>query len=271
MVQENNTNCESIDGIIRDDKCESWSKKNMNDSSCLEYIKRNEERKKANSIRKMKEKRKNEMINPEPIEKFQDFEVPVIPKIDSLSVITEPIEKIQDFEVPLIPLIEKPKKKRRKSRVSKAVMPEELKKKIEELGVSISKVSLVIEKQLYKTDLSETHMRLSIPVNQVVNYDEFLNAQEKGILDSRDSCNRISTIKFNLIEPSLEICNINLTKWPMKSSYIYVLLNDWMSVHQRNGLKVNMMVQLWFFRKDEDPWLALVVVPRDQCCTSCCG
>ncbi|XP_015084056.1 B3 domain-containing protein At1g05920-like [Solanum pennellii] len=202
------------------------------------------------------------MINPEPIEKFQDFEVSVIPKIDSLSVITEPIEKIQDFEVPVIPKIEKPEKKRRKNRVSEAVMPDELKKKIEELGVSISKVSLVIEKQLYKTDLSETHMRLSIPVNQVVNYDEFLNAQEKGILDSRDSCNRISTIKFNLIEPSLEICNINLTKWPMKSSYIYVLLNDWMSVHQRNGLKVNMMVQLWFFRKDEDPWLALVV-PHD--------
>ncbi|KAG5589123.1 hypothetical protein H5410_039637 [Solanum commersonii] len=223
------------------------------------------------------------MITTEPIEKIQDFEVAVIP---SLSVITEPIEKIQDFEVPVIPKIEslnvittepiekveekaeKIKKMlqfKRRNRVSQAVLPEELKKKIQELGVSISQVSLVIEKPLYSTDLSEKHMRLSIPVKQVVNPDEFLNAQEKEILDTRDSCNRMSKIKFNLIEPSLEVCNIYLAKWSMNSSSSYVLLNDWMSVHQRNGLKVNMMVQLWFFRKDENRWLALVVVPDDQC------
>ncbi|WMV40373.1 hypothetical protein MTR67_033758 [Solanum verrucosum] len=223
------------------------------------------------------------MITTEPIEKIQDFEVAVIPKIESLSVITtEPIEKIQDFEVPVIPKIEsfttEPIEKveekaekmlqfKRRNRVSQAVLPEELKKKIQELGVSISQVSLVIEKPLYSTDLSEKHMRLSIPVKQVVNPDEFLNAQEKEILDTRDSCNRMSKIKFNLIEPSLEVCNIYLAKWLMNSSSSYVLLNDWMSVHQRNGLKVKMMVQLWFFRKDENRWLALVVVPDDQCST----
>ncbi|KAH0646941.1 hypothetical protein KY284_034825 [Solanum tuberosum] len=200
------------------------------------------------------------MITTEPIEQIQDFEVAVIPKIESSSVITEPIEKIQDFEVPVIPKIEslsvittepiekveekaeKIKKMlqfKRRNRVSQAVPPEELKKKIQELGVSISQVSLVIEKPLYSTDLSEKHMRLSIPVKQVVNPDEFLNAQEKEILDTRDSCNRMSKIKFNLIEPSLEVCNIYLAKWSMNSSSSYVLLNDWMSVHQRNGLKAD--------------------------------
>ncbi|KAL3360486.1 hypothetical protein AABB24_013751 [Solanum stoloniferum] len=348
MVQENNTCCEFDD---------QWTK-NMNDSSSscvthecvisLEDEEKEEElkrEKREELIRKVKEKRKNEvcvdviehlyylipcrkrskihiesrykfrgtstlivreenefsdtvkdfevptipkieslsMITTEPIEKIQDFEVAVIPKIESLSVITtEPIEKIQDFEVPVIPKIEsfttEPIEKveekaekmlqfKRRNRVSQAVLPEELKKKIQELGVSISQVSLVIEKPLYSTDLSEKHMRLSIPVKQVVNPDEFLNAQEKEILDTRDSCNRMSKIKFNLIEPSLEVCNIYLAKWSMNSSSSYVLLNDWMSVHQRNGLKVNMMVQLWFFRKDENRWLALVVVPDDQCST----
>ncbi|KAK4729186.1 hypothetical protein R3W88_022174 [Solanum pinnatisectum] len=378
MVQENNTNCEFIDGIKDDDQCESWSKSiNDSSSSCVThecvtieeisledeekeaelkrekreeliqyYIKRNKEKKEAELIRKVKEKRKNEvcvdaiehlyylipcrkrskihresrykctsslivreenefsdtvqdfevpiipkieslsMVTTESIEQIQDFKVPIIPKIVSLSVITEPIENIQDFDVPVIPKIEslsvittepiekvqekaeKIKKMvqfKRRNRVSQAVLPEELKKKIQELGVSISEVSLVIEKPLYSTDLSDKHMRLSIPVKQVVNPDEFLNAQEKEILDTRDSCNRMSKIKFNLIEPSLEVCNIHLAKWSMNSSSSYVLLNDWMSVHQRNGLKVNMMVQLWFFRKDENRWLALVVIPDDQC------
>ncbi|KAH0740136.1 hypothetical protein KY290_033179 [Solanum tuberosum] len=156
------------------------------------YIKRNEEKKEAELIRKVKEKRKNEvcidaiehlyylipcrkrskihrvqdfevpiipkieslsMITTESIEQIQDFEVPVIPKIGSLSVITEPIEKIQDFEVPVMPKIEslsvitiepiekveekaeKIKKMvqfKRRNRVSQAVLPEELKKKIQD-------------------------------------------------------------------------------------------------------------------------------------------
>ncbi|KAF3659762.1 hypothetical protein FXO38_12466 [Capsicum annuum] len=47
----------------------------------------------------------------------------------------------------------------------------------------------------------------------------------------------------------------------MNSSFSYVMLNDWMLVYTRDNLKVNMMVQLWSFRKDSDRWLALVVVP----------
>ncbi|KAH0641578.1 hypothetical protein KY289_032552 [Solanum tuberosum] len=348
-MNDSSSSCVTHECVIslEDEEKEEELKREKREELIQYYIKRNEEKKEAELIRKVKEKRKNEvcvdaiehlyylipcrkrskihresrykctstlivreeenefsdtvqdfevpiipkieslsMITTEPVEKIQDFEVAVIPKIESLSVITEPIEKIRDFEVPVMPKIEslsvittepiekveekaeKIKKMvqfKRRNRVSQAVLPEELKKKIQELGVSISEVSLVIEKPLYSTDLSEKHMRLSIPVKQVVNPDEFLNAQEKEILDTRDSCNRMSKIKFNLIEPSLEVCNIHLAKWSMNSSSSYVLLNDWMSVHQRNGLKVNMMVQLWFFRKDENRWLALVVVPDDQC------
>lgn len=132
--------------------------------------------------------------------------------------------------------------KNKPNRVSESVLPVEFKNKIQELGVPISEVSLVIEKQLYSTDLSEKHMRLSIPVKQVANTDEFLTPHEKEILDTRDSCNRRTQIKFNLIEPSLEQCSIHLAKWPMNSSSSYVLLNDWTSVYKRNELKVNMIV-----------------------------
>ncbi|KAK4729187.1 hypothetical protein R3W88_022175 [Solanum pinnatisectum] len=314
--------CVTIEEIsLEDEEKEAELKREKREELIQYYIKRNKEKKEAELIRKVKEKIKNEVCvdaiehlyylipcrkrskihrelrykctsslivreENEFSDTVQDFEVPIIPKIESLSVISEPIEKIQDFEVPVIPKIEslsvittEPLEKvqekaekikkmvqfKRRNRVSQAVLPEELKNKTQELGVSISEVSLVIEKPLYSTDLSDKHMRLSIPVKQVVNPDEFLNAQEKEILDIRDGYNRMSKIKFNLIEPSLEVCNIHLAKWSMNSSSSYVLLNDWMSVHQRNGLKVNMMVQLWFFLKDENRWLALVVVPDDQC------
>lgn len=127
---------------------------------------------------------------------------------------------------------EKPKKRLMTStkRVkSEAILPVELKNKIQEMGVPISEVSLVIEKPLYTTDLSKKHMRLSIPARQVIN-EEFLTPEEKEILETKDDyCNKKSKIEFSLIEPSLEESNIYLAKWTMNSSSCYVLLNDWIS------------------------------------------
>ncbi|XP_010315769.1 B3 domain-containing protein At2g32645-like [Solanum lycopersicum] len=109
-------------------------------------------------------------------------------------------------------------------------LPDELKEKISRMGVQISQVKLVIQKALYGTDLSYQHMRLSIPVNQVVSKD-FLTPQKKMVLETRDIVsNKKSKIQFNLIEPSLEQTKIHLTKWDMNESSNYVLLNDWMQV-----------------------------------------
>ncbi|KAF3659760.1 putative late blight resistance protein -like protein R1A-10-like [Capsicum annuum] len=128
-------------------------------------------------------------------------------------------------------------------RLSQAILPMKFKNKIQELGLSISEVSLVIEKPLSVTDLSKKHLRLSIPLNQVLNPEKFLTTQEKEILNTKDSREKWSQIKFNLIEPSLEKRSIHLAKWLMNSSFNYVLLNNWKSVYTRNKLKVDMMIQ----------------------------
>ncbi|OIS97801.1 b3 domain-containing protein [Nicotiana attenuata] len=140
-------------------------------------------------------------------------------------------------------------------------LPDEFKKKIENMGVQISEVKLVIQKVLYDTDLSNKHMRMSIPVNQVRNKD-FLTPQQKLDLEMRDiESNKKMKIQFNLIETSLEETKIHLAKWDMNKSSNYVLLNDWMAVAERNNLKSGMIVQVWSFRQDLVPWLALVLVP----------
>nr|XP_009616148.1 B3 domain-containing protein At1g05920-like [Nicotiana tomentosiformis]XP_016499607.1 PREDICTED: B3 domain-containing protein At1g05920-like [Nicotiana tabacum] len=140
-------------------------------------------------------------------------------------------------------------------------LPDEFKEKIENMGVQSSEVKLVIQKVLYDTDLSNKHMRMSIPVNQVRNKD-FLTPQQKLDLEMRDiESNKKMKIQFNLIEPSLEETKIHLAKWDINKSLNYVLLNDWMAVAERNNLKSEMIVQVWSFRQDLVPWLALVLVP----------
>ncbi|XP_006363499.1 B3 domain-containing protein At5g24050-like [Solanum tuberosum] len=155
-------------------------------------------------------------------------------------------------------------KKRRKIKpiIDPPVLPDELKEKISGMGVQISQVKFVIQKALYDTDLSYQHMRLSIPLNQVVSKD-FLTPQQKMVLETRDiESNKKNKIQFNLIEPSLEQTKIHLAKWDMNKSSNYVLLNDWMQVAERNKLKSGMVVQLWSFHQHLIPWLALVLVPQ---------
>ncbi|XP_049382760.1 putative B3 domain-containing protein At2g27410, partial [Solanum stenotomum] len=160
--------------------------------------------------------------------------------------------------------LEDREKKRRKIKpiIDPPVLPDELKEKISGMGVQISQVKLVIQKALYDTDLSYQHMRLSIPLNQVVSKD-FLTPQQKMVLETRDIVsNKKNKIQFNLIDPSLEQTKIHLAKWDMNKSSNYVLLNDWMEVAERNKLKSGMVVQLWSFHQHLIPWLALVLVPQ---------
>ncbi|KAH0696168.1 hypothetical protein KY290_013538 [Solanum tuberosum] len=160
--------------------------------------------------------------------------------------------------------LEDREKKRRKIKpiIDPPVLPDELKEKISGMGIQISQVKLVIQKALYDTDLSYQHMRLSIPLNQVVSKD-FLTPQQKMVLETRDIVsNKKNKIQFNLIDPSLEQTKIHLAKWDMNKSSNYVLLNDWMEVAERNNLKSGMVVQLWSFHQHLIPWLALVLVPQ---------
>ncbi|CAK9146664.1 unnamed protein product [Ilex paraguariensis] len=116
-----------------------------------------------------------------------------------------------------------------------------------------SQEMLIIQKPLYKTDLSRSHGRLSIPQSQIKT--DFLTAVERELLNE-------SELKVKLIEPCLEHSYIHLRKWDMNTRAIYVLVNSWNEVlsKKKNGLEEGMMVQLWSFRVDSELCLALVVI-----------
>ncbi|KAH9727785.1 hypothetical protein KPL70_008797 [Citrus sinensis] len=117
----------------------------------------------------------------------------------------------------------------------------------------------VIQKPLYKSDISKPECRFSIPVKQV--QQEFLTKQEKILLDTCDSHKKkASRIEATLIDPSLTEKKISLRKWETKkkhhiygsgSSYStssYVLMNKWCNIVEENQLKKGDVVQVWAFR-----------------------
>lgn len=113
---------------------------------------------------------------------------------------------------------------------------------------------LVIEKALYKTDVSRSHCRLSIPVKQIG--QEFLTEQEMALLNQKSEKNSApSEIAVKLIEPSHQESSMKLKIWEMtdkknkkKISLMYVLVGGWNSVVERNRLKKGDVVRLWSFR-----------------------
>ncbi|CAK9149550.1 unnamed protein product [Ilex paraguariensis] len=105
-------------------------------------------------------------------------------------------------------------------------LPVQFKNLIQNMGGS--QEMLIIQKPLYKTDLSRNHGRLSIPRKQIKN--DFLTPEEKMLLNE-------SELKVKLIEPCLDDCYIHLRKWEMKTSSIYVLVNIWNEVLSKNGLE----------------------------------
>ncbi|KAI7987195.1 B3 domain-containing protein [Camellia lanceoleosa] len=141
-------------------------------------------------------------------------------------------------------------------------LPAEFKNHIERLnGIELN---FVIEKQLYKTDLSHTHGRLSLPLSQID--DGFLTQEEKDLLNTRIR-NHKTPIEAQLIEPSGQESDICLKKWDMpkklsKVSTTYNLTTSWNRVVKNNRLREGMIAQLWSFRVGSKLWFALVKVKR---------
>ncbi|KAL6328210.1 hypothetical protein AAG906_034353 [Vitis piasezkii] len=110
-------------------------------------------------------------------------------------------------------------------------LPVILRNRIRALGGS--DVTFVIQKPLFKTDVSSGHNRLSIPLNQI--QQSFLTPEESE----------------------------SLRKWNMKkasgnSTSMYVLVTNWKSVTERNSMKEDETVQLWSFRIKSKLGFALV-------------
>ncbi|KAK3039595.1 hypothetical protein RJ639_029294 [Escallonia herrerae] len=164
---------------------------------------------------------------------------------------------------------EKPLKKRNKMTVKKETpgevilprhyplgLPQKFKKLIGDMGGSDSEAVLVIQKKLFKTDVSKIHGRLSMPVSQTST--EFLTAEETRALNSKRE------VAVELIEPmTLAKRGLKLTKWEMGKNGTYNLLRNWNSVLVENGLEKGMVVQLWAFRVDSVLHIALVVVNQE--------
>ncbi|KAI4296264.1 hypothetical protein L6164_036237 [Bauhinia variegata] len=152
-------------------------------------------------------------------------------------------------------------------------LPKEFKEKIMSMSGEPNKITLVIEKRLYKTDLQKGNNRISIPFGQISN-SEFLETKEIDLLDNQEEMSvplihKPTTIKGQPVEePKIIETIMKFKQWDMpkndkKKSSQYVLISKWMEVAEQNGLKVGDKVQIWAFRGHEDNLcLALVIVER---------
>ncbi|KAF7825110.1 B3 domain-containing protein [Senna tora] len=135
-------------------------------------------------------------------------------------------------------------------------LPEDLKKKIEEMGGS--EVNLLIQKTLYYTDLSLQHNRLSLPMNQIRKLD-FLRESESLLLNEKKKKGiKCEGLDVFLVDPCLRKRSIVLGKWKMNKSSCYMLRGSWIKVANENGLTVNDVVQVWSFRVQQQLCMALV-------------
>ncbi|GAV83013.1 DUF313 domain-containing protein [Cephalotus follicularis] len=119
-------------------------------------------------------------------------------------------------------------------------MSQELKKHIE--AMNGTDPVLVIQKKLFKTDLSARHNRLLIPILQT--RKEFLTVDERRGLERGEGI----TLRF--IEPCLDEDVLVLKKWAQKTTSNYVLIKNWYRIvnKKKNMLLLDAVVQFYAFR-----------------------
>ncbi|XP_052179877.1 B3 domain-containing protein At2g31420-like [Diospyros lotus] len=138
-------------------------------------------------------------------------------------------------------------------------LPEKLRQRMERMNGS--NPVLVIQKELYKTDVSPQHGRLSMPESQIQK-ELFLTEEELQLLDSRYGSD-LQDIKAMVIGPSSRFeGGVSLKKWSMgkKSGSVtstYNLVSGWNKVVSKNKLRQGMAVQVWAFRKESKLCFAL--------------
>ncbi|KAE8009224.1 hypothetical protein FH972_005673 [Carpinus fangiana] len=156
----------------------------------------------------------------------------------------------------------KPKRQRKNPTKIKQVvpdqppcMPTEFKDRI--MGLQGSDIKLVIQKVLTDTDMKGSRERLSIPRGQM-RYD-FLSREEQLSIEKKEADGKhFKGMEVPLLESGLQEWSIFLKKWKLGSSCSYMLSNPWINIATRNGLKLGNNVQLWSFRVNQRPHLALI-------------
>ncbi|KAL6541313.1 hypothetical protein OROHE_011021 [Orobanche hederae] len=134
------------------------------------------------------------------------------------------------------------------SSTSEPVLPETFKNRIVEIRGRLESLVLVIEKDLFLTDVSTSQARLSVPYRQVKN--KFLSSYEEAELASERG------IPVAVVQPCLKERRMTFKSW--KKNSMYVLINGWNNVCRENGLKARILIQLWSFRRNSELCFALV-------------
>lgn len=156
----------------------------------------------------------------------------------------------------------KPKKQRKNPRVMQQMGPDpppNLPAKFFDLimGMRGYDLKLVIQKELFDTDLSSHCDRLSIPKTQM--RAEFLTKEEQANLEIKKQDGlHYRGMQVPLIEPSLEESSISLKRWKLGSGTTYILSSPWKEVAERNRFTSSDIIQLWSFKVDQRLFFALV-------------
>ncbi|KAI3468352.1 hypothetical protein Pfo_025015 [Paulownia fortunei] len=130
-------------------------------------------------------------------------------------------------------------------------LPQAFKSHILLMGGCLDDVILVIQKELYDTDVNKSQNRLSMPFSKV--NIQFLTSKEVDHLDAPKA-----EIQATLIEPCLQECEISLRNW--KSNSMFALVSPWKEVCRRNQLREGKVIQLWSFRRNSKLCFALVPI-----------
>ncbi|KAJ8569693.1 hypothetical protein K7X08_006270 [Anisodus acutangulus] len=144
-------------------------------------------------------------------------------------------------------------------------LPENVKNRINELGKRV--------KEVYKTDASESHNRLSIPAAKMT---KFLSDEEEQHLCTRNG-KKMNPKKVRVIYPSLRISVLELRRWEMhkkvskqkqkeesKMSVSYVLNGKWTKMRFNNDIQEGDEIQIWAVRMDDDELIIVLVKLLDE-------
>ncbi|GMN43721.1 hypothetical protein TIFTF001_012915 [Ficus carica] len=99
-------------------------------------------------------------------------------------------------------------------------------------------LKLIIEKELYHSDVDDRQKRLSMPGNQILS-DDFLSPKEKMILNGstkKRGSKAENGVDVGFIGPCREETTMVLKKWSYATSSSYVLINNWYEIAMKNGL-----------------------------------
>ncbi|KAG5235695.1 B3 domain-containing protein [Salix suchowensis] len=103
--------------------------------------------------------------------------------------------------------------------------------------------------------------RFSMPLNQIKDGHDFLNETEmEEVRHGESMSTEVKLVELRLKDGNVHQSTMKLRRWQMKNTASYVLTSSWNDVLDRNAgaLKVDDIVQVYSFRRDQKLWLVLI-------------